>query len=90
LYAELLRLGVRWKRTAPYQLQCMCAPKGEDQNPLVFKWQLYRTIINVDTKNAHQRQYCHCVADFKLMAGKQTEFFTLCQALQRALTIGKQ
>jgi len=90
LYAELLRLGVRWKRTAPYQLQCMCAPKGEDQNPLVFKWQLYRTIINVDTKNAQQRQYCHCVADFKLMAGKQTEFFTLCQALQRALTIGKQ
>lgn len=88
LYAKLLQLGVRWKRTAPYQLQCMC-PEVEGKTILIFKWQLYRNIINVDTKNSQQRQYCHCVADFKLVTGAHTEFFTICQVLLRALTMGK-
>eukprot|EP00656_Telonema_subtile_P011865 TRINITY_DN1591_c0_g1_i1.p1 TRINITY_DN1591_c0_g1~~TRINITY_DN1591_c0_g1_i1.p1 ORF type:complete len:533 (+),score=179.01 TRINITY_DN1591_c0_g1_i1:273-1871(+) len=87
LYASFGALGIKWQRTGPYQLQCLYRPNPDDHTAaLVFRWQLYRNIINAEkSANSPTRQYCHCVSDFKFVSGKVTHFSALCRTLQQQM-----
>lgn len=84
LYASFSEMGIKWKRTGPYQLECLHTSEADEC--IVFQWQLYRAIINSEkTADAPTRQYCHCVSDFKFVSGDTTQFVMLCRTLREQM-----
>jgi len=80
IYETLLQIGARWKRTAPYRLECFCQVQAQEGEPrsVVFRIQLYK---NADPVLGGY------VVDLVHIEGSMFCFLDKCALIRRALQI---